>query len=162
MEVTPALQLEVEQFLYREARLLDTWDLERWAELFTEDAMYLIPSAGNPAGEPSNSLMLVADNITWLRSRVKQLLGRSAFAEFPHSRIRHMVTNVEILSAEPAVLKVGANFLAVHIQHEIADTFTGVYEYELVRADGELKIRRRRAVLDMQSLRPSGKLSFIL
>jgi p-cumate 2,3-dioxygenase subunit beta len=162
MEASPQLQIEVEQFLYREARLLDSWQLEQWAELFTEDALYLIPSSSNPDGEPANSLMLVADNIIWLRSRVKQLLGRSAFAEFPHSRTRHLVTNVEILDAEPTTLKVGANFIAIHVQHEIVDTFTGFYEYELVRVDGKLKIRRRRAVLDMQSLRPSGKISFIL
>ena len=35
---------EIEQFLYREARLLDTQQFEAWLDLFTEDACYWVPA----------------------------------------------------------------------------------------------------------------------
>jgi hypothetical protein len=35
--------MNVEQFLYHEARLLDTQQLEEWLELFTDDATYWVP-----------------------------------------------------------------------------------------------------------------------
>jgi hypothetical protein len=38
----------------------------------------------------------------------------------------------------------------------------GRYRYVLARVEGLLRIRERRAILDMETLRPHGKLSFIL
>ena len=35
--------MTVEQFLFHEARLLDTGQLEAWLELFTDDATYWLP-----------------------------------------------------------------------------------------------------------------------
>ena len=35
--------MNVEQFLYHEARLLDEQRLEEWLELFTDDATYWVP-----------------------------------------------------------------------------------------------------------------------
>ena len=35
--------MKVEQFLYQEARLLDTQQYEAWLELFTDDATYWVP-----------------------------------------------------------------------------------------------------------------------
>ena len=35
--------MKVEQFLYLEARLLDTQQYEAWLELFTDDATYWVP-----------------------------------------------------------------------------------------------------------------------
>ena len=35
--------MNVEQFLYHEARLLDTQQYEAWLELFTDDATYWVP-----------------------------------------------------------------------------------------------------------------------
>ena len=37
---------EVSQFLYREARFLDTRDWMAWLELFTEDAVFRVPEIG--------------------------------------------------------------------------------------------------------------------
>jgi p-cumate 2,3-dioxygenase beta subunit len=42
------------------------------------------------------------------------------------------------------------------------DTYVGRYEYVLERRDGGLKIRERKAILDLEALQPSGKLSIIL
>jgi p-cumate 2,3-dioxygenase beta subunit len=39
--------------------------------------------------------------------------------------------------------------------------YVGHYEFSLKRVDGDLRIRRRRAVLDMEALQAHGALSII-
>jgi p-cumate 2,3-dioxygenase beta subunit len=48
------------------------------------------------------------------------------------------------------------------MRYELVDTYIGRYEYTLVQRDGGLKIRERRAILDLEALRPHGKVSIIL
>jgi p-cumate 2,3-dioxygenase beta subunit len=74
---------EVEDFLFEEAALLDEWRLEEWLELPTPDATYEIPPTDVPEGDARNALFIIADDALRIRSRVKQLLGKSAWAEIP-------------------------------------------------------------------------------
>lgn len=153
---------EVEEFLYEEAALLDAWRLREWLELLTDDATYEVPSTDTPDGDPKTTLFLVADDIVRLRSRVSQLLGKAAWAENPPSRTRRLITNVRIREAEGETLHVTANFVVYRMRMGHTDTYVGRYEHILVRREGALRIRQRRAVLDLEALRPHGKVSIIL
>jgi len=153
---------EIEDFLYEEAALLDEWRLQEWLELLTEDAAYYVPSTDIPDGDHRTTLFLIADDAVRLRSRVKQLLGKSAHAETPHSRTRRLLSNVRIRGVEDDCISVTANFAVYRLRLEQVDTYVGRYEYVLVRHQGRLKIRERRAILDLEALRPHGKVSFIL
>lgn len=153
---------QIEDFLYEEAALLDEWRLEEWLQLMTDDASYYVPATDAPDGDHRNTLFLVSDDIVRLRSRVKQLLGRFAHAENPRSRTRRFIGNVRIRSVEGDTFRVTANFLVSRTRMEQVDTYVGRYEYLLVHNDGSFKIRERRAILDLDSLRPQGKVSIIL
>jgi len=153
---------EVEEFLYEEAALLDAWRLREWLGLLTDDATYEVPSTDMPDGDARTTLFLVADNRERLRSRVNQLLGKTAWAENPRSRTRRLITNVRVLDADGDTIRVTANFVVYRMRVEQVDTYVGRYEYTLVRHDGALRIRRRRAILDLEALRPHGKISIIL
>ncbi len=153
---------EIEDFLYAEAALLDDWRLEDWLGLLTEDATYLIPPTDIRSGDPANTLFILADDIMRIRSRVRQLLGKSAWAENPHSRTRRMISNVRILENDGDNISVGANFVVYRMRYELVDTYVGRYEYKLVRRGNQLRIRERKAILDLEALRPQGKVSFIL
>lgn len=153
---------EVEDLLYKEAALLDEWQLEEWLELLTEDAVYQVPPTDVPEGDSRNTLFIIADDAVRIRSRVKQLLGKSAWAESPHSRTRRMIANVRVLGAEGENISVTANFTVHRMRYESVDTYVGHYQYKLVRDGKLLKIRERRAILDNEALRPHGKISFIL
>lgn len=153
---------EIEDFFYAEAALLDQWRLEEWLELLTEDATYQIPPTDNPAADSDSSLFIIADDMLRIRSRVKQLLGRFAWAENPHSRTRRLISNVRLLGSDGENIRVTANFAVYRMRYEQVDTYVGRYEYKLVRRDGRLKIRERKAILDLEALRPHGKVSFIL
>ncbi len=153
---------EVEDLLYNEAALLDDWRLEEWLDLLTEDAIYQVPPTDVPEGDARNTLFIIADDAVRIRSRVKQLLGKFAWAENPHSRTRRMIANVRVLGVEGENILVSANFAVHRMRYESVDTYIGHYEYKLIRADKLLKIRERRAILDNEALRPHGKISFIL
>jgi p-cumate 2,3-dioxygenase subunit beta len=104
----------------------------------------------------------VADDKVRIRSRVGQLLGKSAWAENPPSRTRRMISNVRIRGVEGENISVTANFVIYRMRFEQMDTYVGRYEHTLVARQGGLKIRARKAILDLEALRPHGKVSIIL
>ncbi len=162
MAVRTVTRSEVEDFLFHEADLLDTWKLDEWANLFTDDGEYLIPPTDLPDGDPTKHLFLVYDDRHRLGERAKRLGKKSAHAEFPHSRTRHLVTNVRV-AQEGAVIAVTCNFVVYRSKQGVNDIYPGHSVYRLVvQADGGLRIRSKRAVLNVDTLRPQGKVSIIL
>jgi len=152
----------IEDFLFHEADLLDSWRLKEWAELFTEDGQYLVPSTSKPDGAPDASLYLIYDDRHRLGERARRLLNKAAHAEFPHSRTRHTISNPRILQRDGEVLKVCCNFVVYRCKREVTDVFPGRSDYELVAAQNGFRIRLKKSVLDLEVLRPHGKLSIIL
>jgi p-cumate 2,3-dioxygenase subunit beta len=169
---TPAHQLrtegnpldvrEIERFLYHEAALLDDWRLEDWLELLTEDAQYLVPSLDTRDADPRDTLFLVADDRKNIVSRVRQLLSGSTWSENPRSRTRRLVSNVRVLDTSGDETRVTANFTVWRFQMDQTDAYVGRYMLTLVRGPNGPLIRLRRVELDHETLRPHGKLSFIL
>lgn len=155
---------EVEDFLFREARLLDTWDLDTWITLFTDDARYVVPNTDLPGADPRRDLIIIDDDIVRLRARVARLNNRRAHREFPHSRTRRLVTNVACAAAgRDDEVEALANFAVYRIRGGHTDLYVGRYVYRLRRAgDGRLLISYRRAELDLESLAPHGTVSIIL
>jgi p-cumate 2,3-dioxygenase beta subunit len=163
--VTPAQlpsRQEVEDLFFHEAALLDQWRLEEWLEMLSEDPVYEIPPTDVPEGDSRNTLFIIADDGVRIRSRVKQLLGKSAWAESPHSRTRRIISNVRVLGAEGDEILVTANFAVHRMRYESVDSYIGRYDYKLIRRGKDLLIKQRRVILDNEALRPHGKISFIL
>ena len=154
---------QAESLLYREAELLDAWKLREWAALFTEDGEYLIPATDLPDGKPGETLFLVYDDRHRLEQRAERLLKKTAHAEYPHSRTRHMISNVQVKKSDGDVTHLACNFVVYRSRGDTLDTFPGHALYA-VRDDGDkgLRIRSKRAVLDTESLRTQHKLSIIL
>ena len=160
------LRLEVEEFLFAEAALLDAWRLDEWLTLFTADARYEVPSTDHPGGGPADALMLVSDTHAMIAARVKRLNSRKAHREFPWSRTRRIIGNVRVSpqdtgAADAGELAVTANFAVYRTRRDV-NVYVGQYRYRLVRDGESLKIRMRRAELDVEVLDPHGTLSIIL
>lgn len=153
---------EIEQLFFAEAALLDEWRLEEWLALIAEDGRYLVPPLDARDADPRQAIFLVADNRKMLESRVRQLLGPAAWAENPRARTRRLVSNVRLLGVEGETATVTANFAIWHFQHQNADVFVGHYRNVIVRGAAGLQFRERRAVLDLETLRPHGKIAIIL
>jgi p-cumate 2,3-dioxygenase subunit beta len=159
----PALTAEVQRFLYLEAELLDAWRLPEWLELFLPEGHYLVPSTDLPDGDPGKDLFLVQDDRFLLEQRINSLMKRSAHAEYPHSRTRRMITNVLAGDDADGRAWVRANFAVFRMRSAAFDTYVGHYRHVLERDDaGGFKYLVRRCVLDLDALRPHGKVSIIL
>lgn len=157
------LAREVERFFYWEADLLDGWRLDEWLALFLPEATYEVPTTDEPDGDPAANLFIIADSLPVLRGRVERLKSVYAYAESPRARTRRFITNVRVLSAEDDGLVAVANFMVARMKNGATDTYIGRYEYTLRRqADGSFRFLRRRAILDLEALRPAGKISIIL
>ena len=153
---------EIERFLIDEAALLDEWRLEEWLALMAEDAHYLVPPLDAPEADHRDTLFLIADDRRSLASRVRQLLSGITWAENPRSRTRRLVTNVRLLEVADGAARTTANFAVWRFHHDQTDVYVGRYLNVLLRGPSGLMFRERRAVLDLETLRPHGKLSFIL
>jgi p-cumate 2,3-dioxygenase beta subunit len=153
---------DVEEFLYTEARLLDAWDLDGWAALYTDDARYVVPSNDLPEGDPLRDLVVMDDDRTRILARVTRLRSRHAHREYPSSRTRHQVTNVLILGRDGDALTVEAAFTVWRFRNERSDYYVGRYDYTLVVTDDGLRIRAKRVTMDMTSLNTAGAVSIIL
>jgi p-cumate 2,3-dioxygenase beta subunit len=154
---------DVEQFLFDEAELLDQWQLHQWLELFTAGGRYLIPSTDKPDGDPSRDLFLVQDDRFLLEQRVNSLLTRAAHAEYPHSRTRRLVTNIRATETVDGQINVAANFAVYRIRNGTLDIYIGHYRHLLERGEnGDFRFLIRKSILDLDALRPQGKVSIIL
>ena len=152
-----------EDFLYGEARLLDEWKLEAWAELFDEDGEYLVPSNDLPESEPQENLFLIYDDRHRLSERAKRLMKKTAHAEYPRSLTRHMISNVRVEPGDDDLVRVYCNFVVYRSRGTSTDVFPGHAIYDLrIDANGGLKIRSKRAVIDSDTLRQQRRVSIIL
>ena len=95
-----ASRAEVEDFLFREADLLDNWKLDEWLGLMTEDAAYYVPPNDKPDADHRFTLFIIADDIVRLRERVIRLKDPNCHAEYPPSRTRRLITNVRIAGTD--------------------------------------------------------------
>lgn len=156
-----------EDFLFHEAELLDDWKLQEWAALFREDAVYEVtsPAAADPVGsDPARTLFLIADHIDRIRGRAARLLKKTAHAEYPHSKTRHLVSNVRVLPGEgDGEVRLRANFVVYRTKEDTTTAFMGESRYRLeVGAGGAVRIVQKRAILDLNSLYAQGRLTIIL
>lgn len=153
----------VSQFLFEESELLDQWRLHEWLGLFAPNGEYLVPSTDLPDGDPTRDLFLIQDDRFLLEQRVNSLLTRAAHAEYPHSTTRRSVTNIRARQASDGQVHVEANFVIFRSRNGILDTYVGHYRH-ILEADAESGFRfvRRLSILDLDSLRPQGKVSIIL
>ncbi len=157
----PTLRQQVEDFLFREATLLDEWRLDDWSELFTEDARYVVPTTDLPEGDPEHDLVFIDDDIFRLRARVKRLNSRHAYREYPWSRTRRFVSNVQVQESNDGEISVKSNVLVYRFRSGEEAPFVGSVDYTLRWENGDLKIAYRRAVLDQESLSSHGAVSII-
>ena len=158
-----ASRAEVEDLLYHEAELLDSWRLDDWLALLTSNACYYVPPNDKPDADSRYTLFTIADDMVRLKERVIRLKDPNCHAEHPPSRTRRLISNVRITGVDGDVVSVAANFIVHRFRrNEAARVFVGHYRYKLKREKGRLKIAERRAVLDAEELGLLGSVSFIL
>ena len=140
-----AEQFRVQSFLYYEARLLDTQQLEAWLELFTEDATYWVPLERNQK-DPVETSSIIHDDKTLLELRVKQARHPRAHARLPLARTVHQVSNVMVAEGKDEVT-VNSTLQVVEFRNEKQRLYGALVEHRLRRVNGGFKIAHKRVEL---------------
>ena len=137
---------EVEQFLFREARLADEHRYEEWEALWTDDAVYWVPANGDDI-DPERQMSIIYDNRSRIALRVRQLMTGKRHTQEPQSRLRRIIGNVELLDDNERGIGVCANTI-VFETNQRGDTMWGSRnEYRLRRVDGELRMAIKKVML---------------
>ena len=137
--------MKVEDFLYHEARLLDTGRLEEWLALFTEDATYWLPLEQNQKDALDTS-SLVYDDRTLLELRVKQARHPRAHARLPLARTVHHVGNI-VVHEQGNELTANSSLILVEFRSEKQRVWGALVEHRLRRAGGSFRIAHKRVDL---------------
>ncbi len=166
MEFPAALltRLQVEDFIYREAALLDSWNIEAWLALFAEDSAYEVtpPGVEDPDRiSRESAYFLIGDDRKRLGHRVARLGQPDAHVESPRSKVRHVYSNVIIAEDDADEVRAYANFITFRTKRGTIEYF-GRIRFVLARRDGSFLIRNKRVMMDIDALVPQGKVSILL
>lgn len=88
-------QYMIEQFLFREARLIDERRFADWEALWNDEGTYWVPANGDST-DPDRDVSLIYDNRSRLHSRVERYASGKAFSQHPPPRTAHIVANVVV------------------------------------------------------------------
>ena len=131
------------EFLYQEARLLDTQRYEEWLELFTEDATYWVPLEQNQK-DPFETSSIIHDDRTLLELRVKQARHARAHSRQPLARTVHQVGNVMKLREANGELIIGSTLQVVEFRNEKQRLYAALVEHRLRPAGESFRIAHKR------------------
>jgi 3-phenylpropionate/cinnamic acid dioxygenase small subunit len=120
----PVDRHQIENFLYREARLMDEHAYDEWLSLWTEDALYWVPCNDDDI-DPQRHVSIIYDNRPRLEDRIERLKSGAAYAQDPKSRLRRVVSNVEIEEGDNGEVTVYSNFNLTELRRSRQDTFAG-------------------------------------
>jgi 3-phenylpropionate/cinnamic acid dioxygenase small subunit len=137
--------MNAEQFLYHEARLLDTQQLEAWLELFTEDATYWVPLERGQK-DPIETSSIIHDDRTLLELRVKQARHPRAHARLPLARTVHQVGNIQVFEKDSEV-HVNSTLQVIEFRNEKQRLHGALVEHRLRRTGDSFKIAHKRVDL---------------
>jgi benzoate/toluate 1,2-dioxygenase subunit beta len=136
---------DVEQFLYRQAALLDG---RRWAEfidLFDRDGVYWVPASPEQTtgdGVPS----IFYEDRDLMRVRMKRVGHPHAWSQAPDWGTNHVVGNVMIDSANPKTgdIVVHSRFHMMEFRRDASRHFAGSYIHHLRRTGDGFRIKLQR------------------
>lgn len=155
-----SLLKQVEQFIYREARLQDEHRYAEWEALWTEDGVYWIPANGDDI-DPEQQMSIVYDNRSRIALRVRQLLSGRHYSQEPRSRLRHFVTNIEITGRKGNEIAAGCNAMVFESNLRGETIWAARTAYVLRLNGGTLSLARKTVTL-VNNDKPLYTLSFLI
>jgi len=137
---------QVEQFIYHEADLMDEHRYDEWLALWTDDALYWVPS-GRDDIDPKREISLIYDDRVRLQVRITRLKSGFAHAQEPKSRMRRVVSNIVTQEAENGDVVVFSNFLLTELRRGKQDTFAGRTIHRLRPDNGSFRLASKKVLL---------------
>jgi len=137
----------VENFLNREARLMDENAYQEWLGLWADDDIrYWVPGSAEET-EPSREISIIYDDRKRLEARVKRLASGYAFAQDPKSRMRRIVSNLEFDEAADGTVTAWSNFVLGEFRRGTQDVFIGRTLHKLRPEADSFRILLKKVLL---------------
>ena len=141
-----ALRFEIEDLYAEYADVLDTEDLERWPELFVEDAFYDVIPRENYERDMPLAIMR-CESRAMMQDRVRAIRETLMFEP---RYVRHLISSFRIAANGDGEIDVTANYAVLEtLPDEMTKVLNaGRYVDMLVREDGKLRFKKKRCVYD--------------
>jgi 3-phenylpropionate/cinnamic acid dioxygenase small subunit len=137
----------VTAFIYREARFQDEHQYEAWESLWTDDGIYWVPANGANI-DPEKEMSIIYDNRSRIALRVRQLLTGKHHTQTPQSRLRRLVSNIELLDQDAGGdIAVASNSIVFESSLRDDTIWAARNEYRLRYVDGELRMAYKKVTL---------------
>lgn len=136
----------IESFVFAEARLQDEHRYDEWEALWEDDAVYWVP-AGSDDIDPMQSVSYVYDNRRRIAARIRQLKTGTRHSQAPASRLRRVISNIEVDASGEPEFTVRANFILIEARWGNMYTWAGSTRYRLRERDGRLKLVEKKVLL---------------
>src|SRR5581483_1597168 len=137
-----ATQRRVEQFLHKEARLLDAGRFGDWLKLYEPQGIYWMPSQPGQT-DPLNVASIMYEDHAILSIRVQRLLEARALVLTPMPHTTHLVSNIEAEDDRGEIV-VDAAFICVEHQAGQQRVYSGRHSHRLVPAGDTFRIKMKR------------------
>ena len=140
-------QREVEQFLYRQAELLDGKHWQAFIDLFDDTGVYWMPVTKDQT-EWEGSPSIFAEDKLLMEIRKGRVSHPNAWSQAPMWETNHLVSHVCIEDVSPTGVEVRSRFHMMELRRDSVRHFGGSYRHSLVRdAAGALRIKLQRVDL---------------
>ena len=138
------VQHAVEQFLYRQADLLDGKRWQDYIDLFAEDGVYWVPA--DPAHKTWEGMPAIfAEDKNLMTVRMKRVLHPDAWSQRPQWGTNHLVSNVVIQKqGKNGTLEVRSRFHMMELRRDDVRHFAGSYFHILKKAKKDYAIKLQR------------------
>jgi benzoate/toluate 1,2-dioxygenase subunit beta len=151
----------VEGFLYQEARLADENCYDEWLALWTDDIRYWVP-VNVDEYDPDDHVSIIFDNRERLQDRITRLKSGGAWSQEPQSRMRRVVSNIEVAPAQRADERlIVSNFVLGELRRGREAVYFAQQKHRL-RLTAEGLRMADKTVLLVRNNEPLHNLSFIL
>jgi 3-phenylpropionate/cinnamic acid dioxygenase small subunit len=140
------LLAQVTEFIYREARFQDEHEYDAWETLWTADGIYWVPANGDDI-DPETQMSIIYDNRSRIALRIRQLHTGKRHTQMPQSRLRRVVSNIELGAPDGEDIRAAANVL-IFESNLRADTLWAARTHYVLRREKEgLRMARKKVVL---------------
>ena len=151
---------EAERFLYYEAQLMDEHRYEEWVTLWTDDGIYWVPSNRDDY-DPNKFVSIIYDDRERIQDRIDRLSSGAAWAQEPRSRMRRLISNVEVEDGGGSEVAVHSNFILIELRRGRQVTYAARQVHRLRPENGSFKIVFKKVML-VNNDEPIHNLSFLL
>ena len=147
------VQHAVEQFLYRQADLLDSKKWQEYIDLFAADGVYWVPA--DPSHKTWDGMPAIfAEDKNLMTVRMKRVLHPDAWSQRPLWETNHVVSNVFIKKTNKnGDVEATSRFHMMELRRDDVRHFAGMYTHHLKKTRTGYRIKLQR--VDMTNAQAS-------